>query len=176
MWEIDINDQAITFLLSLCLGCVQCAIYDVLRAIRKIAINSFFAVLLTDVFLWIIYAFITFVFLISRTNGEIRGYVLIGELTGFCVFRVSLSKLLFPALVFVVKFSVKVKRCIHKFFYLVIARIEEFAICIFKSAFKILKSALKTVKKLLKNIIELLYTNKNIASMENDFDETQIDA
>ena len=82
MWEIDNYDQVITFLLSLVLGATFCAFYDVIRAVRRVCFNSFIAVNICDIVTWIIYAFVTFIFLISRTNGEIRSYVLFGELCG----------------------------------------------------------------------------------------------
>lgn len=172
MWEINNYNQTITFLLSLCLGALFCALYDIIRAARKVCLNSFWAVTFTDIFIWIFYAFLTFIFLIARTNGEIRGYVLAGALLGFILFRISISRLLFPALRFVfVKIAFVIKKisgCID-WFYL---KSETLLLNCGKSAFKIFKSA----KKLLKNAVKLLYTKKNIADTEKTSDETKTKA
>lgn len=172
MWEINNYNQTITFLLSLCLGALFCTLYDIIRAARKVCLNSFWAVQITDIFLWVLYAFVTFVFLVSRTNGEIRGYVLAGEFLGFVLFRISFSRLLFPALRFVfVKIAAvkkKVTGCIDWFY----IKFEALILNWGKSAFKFFKSA----KKLLKNAYKLLYTKKNIANTEKTLNETKTKA
>lgn len=172
MWEISNYNQIITFLLSLCLGAIFCAIYDIIRAMRKVCINSFFAVTITDILIWILYAFATFVFLISRTNGEIRGYVLAGEATGFVLFRLSFSRLLFPFLQFVFIKTAAVNEKITRYIGWFYAKSEYLILKTSKSVFKIFKSA----KKLLKNARKLLYTNKNIADAENALNETKTKA
>ena len=101
MWEISNSNQIISFLFSMCLGAIFCIIYDVIRAVRKVCLSSFFAITVTDILLWVFYAFVTFIFLIARTDGEIRGYVLIGELLGFVIIRVSISVWVYKAMVFV---------------------------------------------------------------------------
>lgn len=172
MWEINNYNQIITFLLSLCLGAVFCTIYDIIRAIRKVCINSFWAVTITDILIWILYAFGTFIFLISRTNGEIRGYVLIGEALGFILFRISFSKLFFPFFSFIFIRISDISRiimgCINSFY----IKFEAFLLKLWQGVFKIFKSA----KKLLKNALKLLYTNKNIANTEKTSNETKTKA
>lgn len=172
MWEINTYNQTITFVLSVCLGALFCVLYDIIRAVRKVCLNSFWAVQFTDIFLWVFYAFATFIFLVARTNGEIRGYVLAGEFLGFILFRISFSRLLFPALRFVfIKIATvkkKVTRCISKFY----IKFEALILKIGKSISKFFKSA----KKLLKNALKLLYTNKNIANTEKTLNETKTKA
>ncbi len=154
------------------MGGVFCALYDIIRAVRKVCLNSFWAVQLTDILLWVIYAFATFIFLISRTNGEIRGYVLVGEALGFGLFRVSLSRLLFPAFKFILLTTSKISKIISGFLSAFYIKFESLILKFGKSIFKISKSA----KKLLKNVRRLLYTNKNIDSMEKTLNETKTKA
>ncbi len=172
MWEINSYNQTITFLLSLCVGGMFCGLYDIIRAARKVCLNSFWAVQLTDILLWVIYAFVTFIFLISRTNGEIRGYVLVGEALGFGMFRVSLSRLLFPVFKFIFLTASKINKIISGFLSDFYIKFESLIFKMGKSIFKISKSA----KKLLKNVCRLLYTNKNIDSMEKALNETKTKA
>lgn len=169
MWEINNHNQIITFLLSVCLGVLCCAIYDIVRALRKVCLNSLLAITIGDILLWIFYAFITFIFLISRTNGEIRGYVLLGELLGFVLFRISISKFFY--LFFKIIFQ-KLKAITQKINML----LSGFYIKIEHTAHKVLHfliKMLKAVKKLLKNTVKLLYTKKNIVSMEKTINETK---
>lgn len=92
MWEISINDQMLTLLYSLCLGVILCIFYDVFRAFHKAGFNSPIQVFIGDILYCVAAAFVTFLFLLSRTNGEIRGYVLASALIGFIITRLTLSR------------------------------------------------------------------------------------
>ena len=169
MWEINNNNQIITFLLSLCLGAICCAIYDIVRALRKVCLNSLLAITVGDILLWVFYALLTFIFLIARTNGEIRGYVLICELFGFILFRISVSKFLYSFLKFLFEGINAVIQKINKILGAFYIKIEHFTY----KAVKFIIKILKRVKKLLKNAIQLLYTDKNIVHMEKAINETK---
>lgn len=172
MWEINAYHQTISFVLSLCLGALFCALYDIVRAVRKVCLNSFWAVLFTDILIWVFYAFATFIFLIARTNGEIRGYILVGELSGFVLCRISLSRLFFPMLCFIITKAAAIKQkiscCISRFY----IKFETLGLKIWQG----LSNFFKCVKKLLKNALKLLYTNKNIANTEKALNETKTKA
>ena len=160
MWEINNYDQIISFLLSICLGAIFCFIYDIIRAARRVCLNSFFAITVVDILLWVFYAFVTFIFLIARTDGEIRGYVLVGEMLGFIILRISVSRLLYLAMSFVfIKISI-IKQRVAK-------HIKTFYLKIEKTIAKLYLSFLKKCKKTLENTRKLLYTNKNNANVES---------
>lgn len=173
MWEIDIANQAATFGLSICLGGLFCALYDIIRTMRKVCLNSFLAVFFTDIVLWIIYAFLTFIFLISRTNGEVRAYVLIGELAGFVLYRISLSRLLFPPFVWIVLKVVNLYATFTRYTARLYIRIETFILKFLHTTVVFLQSGVKSAKKLLKKGCGLLYTNTNNVNTENVLDETK---
>ncbi len=154
MWEINVGNQFATFLYSLCLGAALCLFYDILRALRKVGLNSFWAVFISDIFFWISSAFITFIFLLARTYGEIRGYVIIGEFIGFAVFRLIFSKLFLNAFEFIFKFFKKIYLYLNTIFMLVYDKTEYAVINFFESISK-------NIKKLLKSIGKVLYTNRN---------------
>ena len=169
MWEINSYDQSISFLFSLGLGAVFCVLYDIIRSMRKVCLNSFLAVTIVDILLWIVYAFLTFIFLISRTNGEIRGYVIFGEFVGFVLFRISVSKFLYLLLSFIFEKIALIKFKINKVVDAFYIKIELYILKMIKYIFKFFKS----VKKLLKNTYKLLYTDKNIVNLENISNETK---
>lgn len=146
MWEININNQIITFGLSLCVGAVLCAIYDMLRAWRKVEFNSFMTVFITDIIFWVFSAFVTFIFLMARTNGEIRGYVILGALVGFMLFRISLSRFLLIVLNLLFRCFVKFKNIIFKKIYFVYDKTEGIFLQILRCSFNFLKRVVKSEK------------------------------
>jgi len=91
MWEIHSTDQAVTFLLSWLLGGLLCAVYDIFRGWRLSFRSGAIAVFFQDIFFGILAAVTTFLFLLARSCGELRLYVLIGEAIGFVLFRMSIS-------------------------------------------------------------------------------------
>ena len=94
MWEIHSTDQTVTFMLSWALGGLLCAVYDILRGWRLSLHSGIIAVFFQDTFFGIFSAVTTFLFLLARSCGEIRLYVLVGEAIGFVLFRMSFSGVL----------------------------------------------------------------------------------
>lgn len=95
MWEINNSLQLLSFARALILGIIICLIYDILRACRKIYNYSTVSIFLQDIIFSVIMAFSVFLFLLSVTNGEMRGFVLIGLALGFIFSRLSVSRLWF---------------------------------------------------------------------------------
>ncbi len=172
MWEINLSNQIISFILSLCLGSILCVLYDFIRAMRKVGFNSFLAVFFTDVLFWIVTAFVTFIFLIARTNGEIRGFVLLGELFGFIVFRLTFSRLILKIFLFIAKIAVFLFGKINNIIVMLYVVFENTS----KKLMLYFSTAFKSVKKVLKNRGEVLYTNNDNVIMENDINETKTEA
>ena len=94
MWEIHSTDQTVTFMLSWALGGLLCAVYDILRGWRLSLHSGIIAVFFQDTFFGIFASVTTFLFLLARSCGEIRLYVLVGEVIGFVLFRMSFSGVL----------------------------------------------------------------------------------
>ncbi len=92
MWEIDLSGQIYTFLLSLLLGVAFCLVYDTVRTIELKFRMSPTAVFFTDVLYFAVIAIFDFCFFLVRTNGEIRGFVLAGQLVGFLACKKTLSR------------------------------------------------------------------------------------
>lgn len=167
MWEISVNNQIITFLLSIVLGFLICALYDIFRSLRKIGLNSFAATFVEDILFWIVSAFITFLFLLSRTNGEPRGYVLLAALLGFLVFRSLFSGFLIIVLTFLFRTILKTYRFIYVWFYRFWDKTAYLLSELLLKFIKIGKRWAKMSKKLLKNRYKLLYTKRKIKASRN---------
>lgn len=173
MWEINLNNQFATLIYSLVLGIVLCVFYDILRALRKVGFNSFLAVFMADFLFWVLSAFATFLFLTARTYGEIRGYVLIGELFGFLLARFTVSKLTLPFFKFIFVYIKRFFILFDKLLSAVYLKIDRLFSKIGAFAVKIFNIAVKSIKKLLKNVCKVLYTNKNNCDAEYVLDETK---
>lgn len=161
MWEINVTDQLKSFVLAILLGFAVCLVYDLIRAFRAVGLNSKTSVFITDVFFSFISAFITFVFLLVFTNGELRAYALAAELFGFILSRFTLSKIafaFFKVLLGVIVRCFAVSGTLYNRF---LNLSNAFFGVLLRKIKKILKIAVKTAKKLLKSVCEMLYTKPN---------------
>ncbi len=78
---------------SVMFGAALCLYYDVARIFRLAVRHSAAAVFCEDLSFWITSAFAVFLFLLARTNGELRGYVFVSLLAGFFACRFTVSRL-----------------------------------------------------------------------------------
>ena len=166
MWEINLNDQIGSFFYSILLGIILCIYYDFLRSVCKVCKKSFLVNFFADIIFWVTSAFAIFIFLLARTNGELRGYVFAGNVLGFTFLRITFSRFL------ILLFSVILSKISSFFAYLskifnnAYSKSERFIIEIWLFLIKKIKMLLKSVKKLLKNKGEMLYTVKDNTEME----------
>ena len=114
MWEIHSSHQLLTFLFAIVLGLLFCLLYDIFRALRVAVHFSNIAIAVQDILFWAVCAFLNFLFFLARTSGEIRLFVIIGIVIGFLVCRVSVSRIIFPALCFVFKKTRSFLRLINR--------------------------------------------------------------
>lgn len=158
MWEINNNLQVVSFLFSLALGVCFCAFYDIFRAVRLVWCPKGLTVFLQDIIYFCILSVVTFIFLLSITNGEIRGYVLFGILLGFLLFYYTLSRYFLIILKKMLRLLNFVFKAINSGFNWFFSKIE-ILICKFSYfGVKFLKNTLNYCKKLLKKAKGLLYT------------------
>ena len=87
-----VAQQANTFVYSVALGALLCAVYDVFRIIRIAFGAKQIAVFVEDMVFSLIALILTFVFVITFNNGEVRFFVLIGELLGFIVYYFTVGR------------------------------------------------------------------------------------
>lgn len=152
MWEIKNSIQIISFFAALVLGVIISLCYDILRAVRKCGKNSFWAVLVTDIFFSFLSAVVTFLFFMVFTSGQIRFYVIFAEGLGFCICRVSISIIWLKVLMFSIIKMQSVFRCVlgilHRFSGFVCTQAD----CISDFIQKNFKKARNKLKKLLKKM------------------------
>lgn len=145
---VSLSSQTRNFLVSLGFGLLLGIAYDLIRTIRLIISSSTKSLYVSD-FLFVIFSgFATFLFCLTITNGEIRWYVLFGELLGFLVYYFSFG-------IIVIHFTDKIVTGVRKFFFKAVSLIlkpirklfDAFKKFFSKFAEKMHKKTKKTVKK-----------------------------
>lgn len=87
-----ISQQAGTFAAALGFGLCLGVAYDLLRLWRREGRLPFVPVLLLDLLYFALYTFSTFLFLMDQCSGELRPYVLLGQLLGAVFWLCTLSR------------------------------------------------------------------------------------
>ena len=116
MWEIDNKLQILSLLQSLGLGVFYCLFYDLFKAVRLTVNLNAKAIFFQDIIYFAIISPLTFCFLLSVTNGEIRGYVFILASVGFFITRLTFSRIWLPVLETLLKLILKFYRLIRWIF------------------------------------------------------------
>ncbi|MBQ8731741.1 MAG: spore cortex biosynthesis protein YabQ [Oscillospiraceae bacterium] len=92
--EISVHQQLIDFLLSMVLGGMICLVFDGFRILRRGIPHHFIAVLGEDLLTFCIASAASYLFMMTASSGEVRLYILLGELLGFILWRLTLGDLL----------------------------------------------------------------------------------
>ena len=99
-------------------------------------------------------AFAIFTFLLSVTNGELRGFIFVGIALGFFLSRVSLSILLVSFLKWIIGLVYGLFSFVSNWIYATFDHLTE-------NIIKFCQKRVKDLKKLLKNARKLLYTKED---------------
>ncbi len=84
MWEISNINQLKAFVYSVILGGILNVVYILFFSVAKLTTKKIKKDVI-DILFWILVTLPDFCFLLAVTNGEIRGYILIGEFFGFFI-------------------------------------------------------------------------------------------
>ncbi len=103
MWVIENNQQFFSFLVALISGAIYCSFYDLFRAYRYVIKCRTLSVFFQDIFFWLTVALSTFLLMLSLCGGEIRAFMILGQLSGFVICRITVSRILLAVLVFLLK-------------------------------------------------------------------------
>lgn len=105
--------QFIVFLIFIALGMVISVLYDLFRIRRRTFKLVGFLVHIEDLLFWLICILIVPTVIYASNNGEIRGYLVLGMLTGLVLYLMLFSK---PIMDFSVPVILTVKRILSGFF------------------------------------------------------------
>ena len=144
MWEIDLNSQIQTFLLSLLIGVGFCIVFDVLNILEEKLALSKTAIFIADILLFICFAFFEFCFFLATENGEIRGFVFIGEIIGFFLCKRTLAMVYVPLILLILK---AIKWLFNKVYRISVRPVFKFFSKLRKKILKISQKRREIIKK-----------------------------
>ncbi len=91
MYSVPQNEQLAILASSLGVGFLLGVLYDVIRALRLSLTRSKIAVLVCDIIYFLLFGLISFLFILALNKGEIRFYIIVGELIGAFFYYISLG-------------------------------------------------------------------------------------
>ena len=154
-----VTPQTLLFLESILLGMVLALIFDVFRILRIGAELPSAVILVQDIVFFIICAVVTYFFMLKTTYGQVRGFILIGEVIGFTVYYFTIGRLVISASKVIIAVIKRILTVLFSIF------LYPF-VWIFKAVSKKLGVNLsKSAKKLAnfkKNVIFILKTRRRI--------------
>ena len=92
MSEITFFGQTGGLFSAIVTGVVLCLVYDLMRIFRLAVPPGKALAFFEDVLWFFIAAVATYLVCLAKCNGEVRGYVLIGEVAGFLICRLTVSR------------------------------------------------------------------------------------
>lgn len=93
MWEITNSGQLLELLQAAGMGVLLGLYYDVYRVIRIVMRPSARVIFIQDVAFFSTASLLTFLFLLTINGGQLRVYLLLGILTGFVIYYVTIGRL-----------------------------------------------------------------------------------
>lgn len=82
MYNVHQSEQTLIFLSSLGVGFLLGILYDLFRAIRLSITKSRTATVIFDILYFFVFGFLSYIFILALNKGEIRSYIIIGEIIG----------------------------------------------------------------------------------------------
>lgn len=89
--QFFISDQVHIFLMAILCGAIMGIINEPFRFLRYIGISDKASVFIQDITFMSVIAFISFFFALCYNKGELRFFILLGELIGFLIFRYTIG-------------------------------------------------------------------------------------
>ena len=173
MYSVPQSEQLTIFISSLGLGFLLGILYDVLRALRLSLTKSKGAVIFFDILYFILFGFFTFIFILALNKGEVRFYIIVGELIGALFYYISFG----IAVIKITERAVSLLRRFYAFLFKVISApfrlIKKGFSAIFGKMSKLFKKTEKKSSKIRKkllpklrlyvyNLLGILFANKPI--------------
>lgn len=92
MLQFDIVDEFYIFLIAINYGLILGGIYDFYRVFRYFSKPKKILTAVEDILFWIIITLIVFTFLVRKTDGIIRGFVILGFIIGYSFYIKVISR------------------------------------------------------------------------------------
>ncbi len=144
------------FLISIGVGILLGAFYDVFRIFRIVFQSEKRAVFFQDLFYMLCTAFVTFLVALGVNYGDVRFYILSGEIIGWCLYFLTVGMVTFQVFQFTSRLLRKfiinpIKKIIFKLFHWIFSKIKIIG--------KNVKNVTLNQKKRLKQHREIVYNH-----------------
>ncbi len=147
MTDLTLAKETRLFLLSIVVGVGLSLLYDLLRVLRLQTRHRPIVVSLEDLLYFLVCAAVTFGFALKDNSGQIRGYILIGELLGWGCWHLTAGEL-------AVKIASGIFALLRRVV-LAVARVALFPFyCLWKLVLKILRLLSRPMKLFLKKVMQ----------------------
>ena len=115
-----LSQQTVYFLASIAFGAALAVLYGVIRLFRYAVHSRTLPVILSDIFFFIAAGVLTSLFSLPFNKGEVRGFIIVGELIGFLTIHLTLGSLCARAseafMMSLGKFGRKISKIVKKLF------------------------------------------------------------
>ncbi|MBR5442123.1 MAG: spore cortex biosynthesis protein YabQ [Clostridia bacterium] len=91
MYSVPQGTQLTIFLCSLGAGFILGVLYDVIRTLRLTFTSSRAAIIIFDVVYFVLCGILSFLFILAMNKGEVRFYIIAGEIIGWFFYYLSLG-------------------------------------------------------------------------------------
>lgn len=139
MYNVYQSEQTLIFIASLGVGFLLGVLYDFLRALRLSFTRGKIAVIVFDLLYFFVVAFVSYIFILATNKGEVRSYIIVGELLGAVFYYFSLG---FALMKLTDKFVLLLRG-----FYSILYKIISFPFRLIKKVYLKLFGKLKTIFK-----------------------------
>ncbi len=112
LYSLSLAQQTKGFLLALGMGFILGILYDIIRIIRISISRGKAGVVICDIFFCALACFCTFLFCLTVNEGEIRLYLVLGEVAGFFTYYFSLGAVIFSCSEKIIDFVKKIIRLV----------------------------------------------------------------
>ena len=121
--RINLADQTVTFLIACCFGAAFGVRYDFFRVFRLIRKSGKLAIFFQDIVFFVLSAGGTFVLMLARSMGEMRFYIIAGEILGFLIYFLTVGELVVRFTRRVVELVSRIAAWVRKTFFSPIVRL-----------------------------------------------------
>lgn len=112
---IDIASQTEVFLMACLLGALLAAFYDIFRIMRLAFTTPNWVIFIEDIMFCIIVTVASFWYLMSQNMGQIRGFVIVGEVLGGIIYYFTLGTIVINFAQIIIEFCKKVIAAINRY-------------------------------------------------------------
>jgi len=168
---VSVSGQMLVFLAACLAGAILGSLYDVFRIIRIAIPCGRIAVFIQDIIYLIICTLLTYLFLIMENSGEIRVFIIEGEIIGAIIYYFTIGAVVIKAARLII---IVVKRFLNALYWLVTPRAKSACVkikaeCLQKGMKakkmlikenKLFKIRLKPVQKMVYNLIHTINFRK----------------